>query len=341
VRGMLEGLRVLPPAERPALLVRRGQEAPEGFEARPVAWPEWPLHRIPDPWPAALGERAARRLAGGAPFHAVQPALVPPGRTVVTCHDLIPACFPREYLSGPGRAAQALVYRRFLRRLRAARVVTTPSHETARDVVRLAGVEAGRVRVLPWGPPAQADPVGPAPEGDYVLYAGAIEPHKNPRVAIEAIALAAPGPRLLMAGPWSARRLARLRRHAAGVGADGRIEWLGYLPGGRLRALREGALATLVPSRKEGFGLPVLEAMAAGVPVLASDTPALREVGGDAAAYLPPDAPAAWARAIDELAADPAEREARGRSGRARAAEFTWERTARALVDVYREAAGG
>jgi glycosyltransferase involved in cell wall biosynthesis len=143
-----------------------------------------------------------------------------------------------------------------------------------------------------------------------------------------------------MAGPWSARRLERLRRHAAGVGADGRIEWLGYLPAGRLRAVRDGALAALVPSRKEGFGLPVLEAMAAGVPVLASDTPALREVGGEAAAYLPVDDPAAWARAIDALAADPAERAARGGRGRARAAEFSWERTARALVEAYREAAG-
>jgi glycosyltransferase involved in cell wall biosynthesis len=74
--------------------------------------------------------------------------------------------------------------------------------------------------------------------------------------------------------------------------------------------------------------------------VLASDTPALREVGGDAAAYLRPDAPAAWARAIDELAADPAARAAWAERGTARASEFSWERTARGLVEAYREAAG-
>ena len=105
--------------------------------------------------------------------------------------------------------------------------------------------------------------------------------------------------------------------------------------------MRSGAVAVLVPSRKEGFGLPVLEAMAAGVPALASDTPALREVGGDAATYLPPGDPGAWADAISAAAAaSPAERAERGRAGRERAASFTWERTAGGLLDAYREAGG-
>ena len=144
-----------------------------------------------------------------------------------------------------------------------------------------------------------------------------------------------------MAGPWSARRAQRLRGHAARVGADDRVEWLGLLTEGRLAAVRSGAVAVLVPSRKEGFGLPVLEAMAAGVPALASDTPALREVGGDAATYLPPGDPGAWADAISAAAAaSPAERAERGRAGRERAASFTWERTAGGLLDAYREAGG-
>jgi glycosyltransferase involved in cell wall biosynthesis len=116
--------------------------------------------------------------------------------------------------------------------------------------------------------------------------------------------------------------------------------WLGMVSPGRLAALRAGATAVLVPSRKEGFGLPVLEAMAAGVPVLASDLPALREVGGDAATYLPPDDPAAWAAAITAAAErGPAGRAERAAAGRARAATFTWERTARGLLDAYRDAA--
>src|SRR5512141_585292 len=79
VRGLIAGLAALPAQERPVLLVRHSQWVPHGFASRTVRWPTWPLHRAPDPWPLALGERAARRLAAGGVFHAVQPALVPSG----------------------------------------------------------------------------------------------------------------------------------------------------------------------------------------------------------------------------------------------------------------------
>jgi glycosyltransferase involved in cell wall biosynthesis len=341
VRGMLEGLAALPAAERPALLVRRGQTVPAGFEGHEVIWPRWPIYRLPDPWPLAIVERAARRLAADGVFHALQPALVPTGLTVVTCFDLIPAVFRQEYLAGPGRAPEALAYRHFLRRLAGARLVLVPSAETAGDVERTAGVAAERIRVVPLAAPPAPPGDGSAPDPPYVLYAGAIEPHKNAPLAVEAIARTPPGVRLLMAGPWSPRRAERLRRHADAVGAGDRVDWLGLVSPERLAALREGALAVLVPSRKEGFGLPVLEAMAAGVAVLASDTPALREVGGEAATYLPLGDADAWGRAIAAVAEqDGAERAERAELGRARAREFSWVRTARALADAYREAAG-
>lgn len=339
VRGIIRALAGLPEHERPALLVRRHQEVPLGFTARGVNWPRWPLHRVPDPWPAAIGERTARRLAAGAVFHAVQPALLPAGRTVATCHDLIPAAFARDYLSGPGRAPQAIAYRRYLRRLAEARLVLAPSAETASDVVRLAGIDPARVRVVPWGVPELAVPEGEPLEGTYVLYAGAIEPHKNAAIVLEAIARAECGVDLVMAGPWSARRERRLREHARRVGAADRVRWLGLLSAGRLAAVRSGAQAVLVPSRKEGFGLPALEAMAAGVPVLASDTAALREVGGDTATYLPPDDAGAWAGAISEAAEEHSvARAARAEAGRTRARSFTWDRTARGIVAAYRDA---
>lgn len=341
VRGMLSGLEALAPDDRPRLLVRSGQVVPEGFAAIEVRWPAWRLHRVPDPWPVVVGERAARRAANGAVFHAVQPSLVPSGRTVVTCYDLIPAAFAAEYLAGAGRAGERAAYRHFLHRLRGAPVVVVPSRETAGDAVRLAGVDPARLRVVPLAVPEPAEPEGDVPDGPYVLYSGAVEPHKNAGLALEAIALADAGVRLVMVGPWSSRRAGRLRGHAARVGAADRVDWLGFVTPGRLAALRRGAAAVLVPSRKEGFGLPVLEAMAAGVPVLASDTPALREVGGDAvAAYLPVADPGPWAREISALVGlDVAERSRRAEAGRARAAGFSWEATARGLQDAYRAAA--
>jgi glycosyltransferase involved in cell wall biosynthesis len=341
VRGLISGMAGLAADERPQLLVRRGQSVPDGFAAREVRWPRWPSHRLPDPWPALVGERLVRDRRRV--FHATTPALVPSGRdaaVVAACYDLVPACFPREFL-GAGRAAEAAAYRRYLRRLRGARLVLVPSAETGADAVRLAGVDPGRVRVVPLATPPASPPHGPVPEEPYALVVGGIEPHKNVGLALAAIAVCPSGVRLALAGPWSARRLARLRRKAVDLGVDGRVDWLGFVDAGRLSALRAGALVALVPSRKEGFGFPVLEAMAAGLPVLASDTPALREVGGDAARYLPPDAPTAWASALAELADDP-ERRARHRAlGLARAGAFSWERTARLTLDAHREARAG
>ena len=340
VRGLIAGLAGLPAAERPTLLVRAGEEPPAGFGVRRIRWPRWRWYRLPDPWPELVGERLVARMAPGV-VHATQPSLVPAGpAVVVSCYDLIPLCFRRQYLEGAGRAAQARVYRRYLRRLAVARLVLAPSRETADDVERLAGVDPARVRVVPLGVPAAPAPSGPAPEGRYVLFSGGLEPHKNAELAVDAIARAPGGIRLVMCGPWSRRRQERLRRRAAGQRAGERVEWLGFVPAGRLAAARAGALAVVVPSRKEGFGLPVLEAMAAGVPVLAADTPALREVGGDAARYLPTGDPWAWSAAIGRLADDGAARAAMAERGRARAAEFTWDRTARLTVAAWREAAG-
>jgi glycosyltransferase involved in cell wall biosynthesis len=342
VRGLLDGLAARPEEERPVLLVRRDQEAPAGFETRSVAWPRWRSYRVPDPWPAAVGERIVTRMAGGGILHATQPALVPAGdRVVATCYDLIPLTFPKLYLEGPGRRLQAAAYRRYVSRLGAARMVLAISQESADDAVRLAGVAPERVRVVPLAAPTPAEPEGEVPRDPYVLYAGGLEPHKNPWIALAALAAAPAGLRLVMCGPWSPRRTAWLRRRAAALGVPERLDALGFVTPGRLSALRRGALAVLVPSLKEGFGLPVLEGMAAGVPVLASDIPALREAGGDAARYLPPADAAAWGRAIGELAADPGARRAGAEAGAAQAARFTWERTAELTVLAWREVQGG
>lgn len=341
LRGLLHGLTSMDSEDRPEVVVRWSQPPPPGFLYHRVQWPEWPLHRLPDPFPGAVTERAVRRLEPQL-FHATQPALMPRNLPMMaTCYDMIPAAYPRDYLEGAGRKAEAHAYDKYLERLRGALIVTVPSKETADDVVRLAGVDPARVRVIPLATPLPIPPMGEVPDGDYVLFSGALEPHKNARLAVSAIAQAAPGVRLAMTGPWSSRRVDRLRRFAKTVGADHRVVWLGYVPSERLAALREKALAVVVPSWKEGFGFPTLEAMAAGVPVIASDTPALREAGGDAAQYLPLGDARMWGSAITELRRNPGERDRMGAAGRAQAARFSWETTAQLTLDAYRDALRG
>jgi glycosyltransferase involved in cell wall biosynthesis len=341
LRGLLHGMVSLPPEERPEVAIRVTQPPPPEFTARRIPWPNWPLHRVPDPWPSLVSERAVRRLEP-ALFHAVQPALMPEDvPTVATCYDLVPGIYARDYLSGPGRAAEARAYSRYLERLRDARLVMAPSKETAADLAEFARLDRGRIRVVPLAAPIPIPAAGEVPPGDYVLFSGSLEPHKNARLVIAAMAHAPASVRLVLTGPWSSRRVARLRRFTEAVDAGHRVVWLGYVPAERLAALRANALALVVPSWKEGFGLPVLEGMQAGVPIIASDTRALREAGGEAALYLPLGDAKVWGRAIGDLAADRARRRLMGEDGRAQAALFSWEETARRVRDVYLEAAGG
>lgn len=335
VRGLIAGFGELDRSLRPTLLTRRGQERPEGFAVESVRWPRWHLYRAPDPWPVVV-ERGLRGREGV--FHATQPALVPAAETVVaTCYDLIPLRYPRWYLNGPSRAVERRAYGRYLERLRRARLVWAISEETKRDAVRLAGADPGRVRVVPLAPAPAVAPEGEVPDGPYVLFAGGSEPHKNATLALEAIARSASEATLVMVGAWSPRRAERMRRRARGLGAAERVAWLGWVSPGRMAALRAGADAVLVPSWAEGFGLPVLEAMTSGVPVLASDIPALREAGGDAAIYLPPADPRAWTAAIDRIVVGEG-REELAAAGRARAGTFGWEATAEAVNRLYEEA---
>ena len=324
----------LPPEDSPTLLTITAQVAPAGFETHPVTWPHWPSHHIPDPWPALRLDSAIRRLAPRL-VHATQPELTPDGRrtpTIATCYDLI-----RLHHPSPNRLQRA-AYRHYTRRLQRATHLIAISHATAHTLTADLQIPPERITVTPLGIPAAPPPAGETPREPYVLYAGSIEPHKNPRLAIDAIARATAGIRLVMTGGWSTRRLERLREHADAVGAAGRIDWLGHVPAARLGALRRDALACLVPSRMEGFGLPLLEALAAGTPALAANIPALRETGGNAATYLHPDDPDGWARAIERLANHPGERDGIAQRGRARAAGFTWERTARLTVDAWQTA---
>ncbi len=212
-----------------------------------------------------------------------------------------------------------LVFRTFVRRgARKAGRVLAISERTKRDVVELYGVPANRVVVTPLG----VDPVfRPGAERDsYVLFVGAIQPRKDPLAAADAAA--ALGLRLVVAGPAKDGELAAdLERR----GADVR----GYVSRQELAELYRRAACLVLPSRYEGFGLPVLEAMACGTPVVASPDPAVREVAGDAAVYSERDGlPAGIRRAL-------AERDRLSAAGLERARIFTWDETARRTLAVY------
>jgi glycosyltransferase involved in cell wall biosynthesis len=179
------------------------------------------------------------------------------------------------------------------------------------------------------------------PDGPFVLSLATLEPRKGLDVLIRALAQpTAPDVPLLIIGQpgWGGVDPAQMAR-AEGL-PDGRVRALGRLPDADLAAALSRATALVVPSRAEGFGLPVLEAMQAGTPVVCSTDPALAEVGGDAVRTTPiGDAPA-LAEALAEVLADPALREAMAERGRTRAAGYTWERTALALWELYRSLVG-
>jgi glycosyltransferase involved in cell wall biosynthesis len=261
---------------------------------------------------------------------------------VVTIHDLIYRIYPEAHAGIKSKGMGVLVP---LAARRSDRVIT-PSSTTRDDVVRLLKVPEERVDVVhegvrrptidPSESPGQLRArlnLGTRP---LVLTLSAKRPHKNLERLLEAIKLipAERRPLLLLPGyrtPWESA----LRHHAIDLGIDGDVRFLGWVPTSELEALFAAADCFVFPSLYEGFGLPVLEAMARGVPVACSDRGALREVAGDAARLFDPENPAAIAEAVAELLADRSESERLAKAGRVRAEAFTWERTARATLAAY------
>jgi glycosyltransferase involved in cell wall biosynthesis len=241
---------------------------------------------------------------------------------VVTVHDLAVLRYPELF-----PAWTRFYGRTWLRpTLRAAARVLAVSDFTKREVVQLAGVSPERVRVVP---NATDDAVftadGPRAEGDYVLALGTLEPRKNlPRLA-EATRRLGVELRLVGAPGWGQ------------VDVDGNgVRWLGRLPDEEVAALYRGALCFAYPSLYEGFGIPVLEAMRCGAPVVTSAGSAMEEVVGPAAELVDPLDPDAIADGIRRAISRGAELRA---AGLERAQLYSWDTAARATADVYREVA--
>jgi glycosyltransferase involved in cell wall biosynthesis len=268
-----------------------------------------------------------------------------PGRpVVVTVHDLTFFTDPDLHGALKGRFFRAAT-RHAARR--ATRVVT-PSDATRHEMVRLLAADPTRIDVAHHGvdtavfhPPAAAEIAHAAAEfGSYVAFLGTLEPRKNlaalVRGWVRAVAAELDPPALVLAGGrgWDGE----LDAAVAAVPAGLTVLRPGYLPLEQLRGYLGGALLVAYPALGEGFGLPVLEAMACGAAVLTTRRLALPEVGGDAVAYTEVDDRAIEA-ALRALLADPDRRDALGAAGIRRAATFTWEACALAHLEAYERAA--
>jgi alpha-1,3-rhamnosyl/mannosyltransferase len=313
VENLLRALPAAAPDLRLAAVTRRPDLVPEGVEALELPARSQELRmavRVP-----LLLRRVRPQLAHF--VHSLPLGLRVPA--VLTVQDL---SFERD-ASLMGRRETAIFRFVVPRSARKARRVLAISQRTKDDLVALYGLPPDKIVVTPLAADPAFRPGGT--RGDYVLLSGAIEPRKNPLAAADAAREA--GRRLVVVGP---ERDAALADELRARGADLR----GYVPKAELVKLVQEAAALLFPTRHEGFGLPVVEAMAAGTPVVATPDPAVREVGGDAVAY-------AESRELGSVLINVlANPEPWTQAGLARATLHSWESVAEITAGVYREVLG-
>jgi glycosyltransferase involved in cell wall biosynthesis len=307
-------------------------------------------HPLGDLWRDYWLPRSLRRL-GIDVFHG--PAFMIPRAahglaTVVTIHDLVAFLHPKTvpwryslYMRAQIRAALS----------RADRIIAI-SRAEAQELVETAGAPPERIRVVYHGveprfrPPAGPEEAAPVLarygiERPFLFHLGNIEPRKNLvsvfRAYERVLDRADGGVSLVVAGAegWLCRETLEEARRLTGRRAP---IFTGYVPEGDVPALLGAASVFVFPSLYEGFGLPILEAMACGVPVVTSDRGAMREIAGGAASLVEPEDPDAIAQAILGILEDRAAAARLAAAGRAHAAGFTWERTAAETLGVYREA---
>jgi len=338
--ALLDALLAAPGDERYHVLWGRADRTtrfdPDALARHPrVDW-----HVVDEPalgWraPFATGARLRRIRAGVylSPFY-LRP--VRPGMPVVlTFHDaqhLAP-----ESGSPPGmRIRFALA----LRHARSADAILAPSRFARDDIVRRAGVDPARVHVVHHGvPPRAAEPQKPVAMGaePFALIVGSNRPHKG--FATIAAAWRRMGEDAPLDLVWAGAADPRFPS-LSDLARSPRARTLGAVSAAELEWLYANATLLVFPTRYEGFGFPLLEACARGTPVLASDIPPLREVGGDAVRFVPVDDVMAWSDAVVALAADASERQRLAAAGRERASQFDFAATAASVRAVLRAVAG-
>ena len=337
LRGSLAGLAEAAAAEGGHEVVAFAPTSLRGLRAIPAALAGLPVptrlapfpwsHRVRMAW-SRRGAPPLERFLGRVDVLHFSDWMYPPQRAGVratTIHDLVPLRFP-EWTTPRTREMHV---EKYANAVVSCDVVFANSAYTAADVVERLGVPEERVRVAPPGLGAGFEPSGPCedPGGPYVLGLGTLEPRKNLRRLVEAWRLLDGGLRLVLAGGegWGAQE-----------GLDGPgVRRLGYVPDERVPRLLRGAAAFVYPSLFEGFGMPVVEAMACGTPVVASAHPSLDEACGPAAVRVEPTDPEAIAAGIREALE---RRDELVPLGLEHAGRFTWRAVGETFLRAYREA---
>lgn len=266
-----------------------------------------------------------------------------PCPSLVTIYDLIPKLYPQYMPSLWKRAIFEVAIRLAVG---GARQVICVSQSAKEDLVRLLGVLPSKVWVTPLGVDTQFNPVNEKaifnlcqkydlPEG-YILYLGINKPHKNLVRLVEAFAKVKTGRKLVLAGKEDPR-YREVHEAVKQLSLQERVVFLDQVPEDDLPALYGGAALFVFPSLYEGFGLPLLEAMACGVPVVCSSTSSLPEIAGRAAVMIDPLDVSQLARALERVLEDSDLRASMREEGLKQAAHFSWERTAKETLAVYRQ----
>jgi glycosyltransferase involved in cell wall biosynthesis len=340
VHALVPALRALNAPLDLVVLGGSARDVPEGLEhvAEPRHPPTnlgWTLVGLP------LAARRARVKLLHAPAYTAPVGIRTP--VVVTIHDVSYERHPEWYPYRRDRLRRAF----YRASARSASRVVTDSEFSASEIHAAYGIARDRIVVVPLGVVprfAPGEAAGSDVPSPFVLHVGDLHPRRNLTVVLDAVVAlrrrggAAAGLTLAVAG-IDRGLVPQLHAQAAAAGLPDALTVLGVVSDARLDALYRDAAALVYPSLYEGFGLPVLEAMARGTPVVAARASSVPEVLGDAGVLLDPGDTSGWIASLDAIIGHPARRTALAQAGRARAASFTWERTARETYEVYRSAA--
>ena len=258
-------------------------------------------------------------------------------RRVVTIHDLIPLIFP-DHAPKARKARFYPLYKGLMKQIaRRADLIVTVSESTRLDVVQVLGVPETGVVAIHEGVTPEHRPVEKEPKAEpVILFVGRRDPYKNLPMLLEAFSglRSLVKARLRIVGPADAR-YPEAEHKARALHLQDAVDWVGYASPAQLIREYQQADVFVLPSKYEGFGLTVLEAMACGTPVVCSNTSSLPEVVGEAALLVDPMQPAQWLGALRRVIADPSLAATMRENGLRRAAQFTWEKCARETLRAY------